>query len=86
MSHLGISNDNEHKYPMLQETILFIKTLPNIGLLNQEVATIACGSNNRLVHIGGDYKCIVPQSTICSDMGKSLSALVDIITSKIQES
>lgn len=85
MSHLGISNDNEHKYPMLQETILFIKTLPNIGLLNQEVATIARGSNNRLVHIGGDYKCIVPQSTICSDMGKSLSALVDIITSKIQE-
>lgn len=64
MSHLGLSGNQTHIYPLLEEALPLIKVLDQIGNLNKEVSDIVYGQNNRLVHIGGDFKCVVPQKTI----------------------
>lgn len=84
MSHYGFSEEDEHQYPALKEVIPRIKVLTNIGTINDEISMVASGSENRLVHIGGDYKCVVPQSTIKSH-GQEFSFLVGVITAKIQQ-
>lgn len=82
MSHLKLSDEDEHIYPSLEETLPLIKVLPDIGNLNREVADIANGCTNRLVHIGGDFKCVVPQTTI-RNHGVSFNSLIDEIISKV---
>lgn len=82
MSHFGLSEAEEHKYPNLEEVLPYITAITDIGTLNREIFTIAEGSENRPIFIGGDYKCVVPQSTI-QGHGKSFSSLVDIILNKI---
>lgn len=82
MSHYGFSEDEEHHYPTLEETIPLIKVLTDIGSINGEVSSVARGEDNRLVSIGGDYKCVVPQSTVHSK-GKDFSALIDDVISKL---
>lgn len=82
MSHLKLSDEDEHIYPSLEETLPLIKVLPDIGNLNREVADIASECTNRLVHIGGDFKCIVPQATI-QNHGVSFNTLIDEIISKV---
>ena len=77
MSHLRF-NEEEHIYPELEEVLPYIKVLPNIGKLNEEVANIANGEDSREVYIGGDYKCIVPQTTIKKE-GKNLEDLISIV-------
>lgn len=82
MSHFGLSEAEEHQYPALEAVLPNIKAITDIGTLNREICTIAEGSENRLVFIGGEYKCVIPQSTIQCH-GKSFSSLVDIILNKI---
>lgn len=81
MSHCKFSDDDEHVYPPLEEVLPFIKVLLNIGNLNRDVADIANGVNNRPVHIGGDFKCVVPQATISH--GVEFNFLIDDIVSKV---
>ena len=84
MSQLNLSNDELHSYPSLDEVSPFIKVLLDIGNLNREVSNIANGQNNRLVHIGGDFKCVIPQTTIHTH-GVSLTMFIDEIVSKIRQ-
>ena len=81
MSHCKFSDDDEHVYPPLEEVLPFIKVLLNIGNVNRDVADIANGVNNRPVHIGGDFKCVVPQATISH--GVEFNFLIDDIVSKV---
>ena len=83
MSHLKLSDEEVHSYPPLSEVFPLIKVLLNIGDLNKEVSDIANGQNSRLVHIGGDFKCVIPQETI-RIYGVSFTSLIDNIVSKIQ--
>lgn len=78
MSHMHINEDEEHIYPELEAILPYIKVLPNIGKLNEEVANIANGEDSREVYIGGDYKCVVPQVTIKKE-GKNMSDLISIV-------
>lgn len=82
MSKYGFSDVEEHRYPALEELLPHIKVLTNIGSLNTEIAQIATGSDNRPVYIGGDYKCVVPQSTIQAQ-GKSFNSMLEDILNKI---
>ena len=84
MSHLKLTDKEVHSYPPLEDVFPLIKVLPNIGNLNKEVSDIANGQNSRLVHIGGDFKCVVPQKTI-QTQGVSFTSLIDIIMSKIRQ-
>ena len=82
MSHLKLSDDELHSYPPLEDVFTLIKVLPDIGNLNKEVSDIANGQNKRLVRIGGDFKCVIPQETIRA-YGVSFVSLIDTIISKI---
>lgn len=82
MSHLKLSDDELHSYPPLEDVFPLIKVLPDIGNLNKEVSDIANGQNKRLVRIGGDFKCVIPQETIRA-YGVSFVSLIDTIISKI---
>lgn len=82
MSYCGLSEDDEHQYPSLEEVLPNIKILTDIGFINGEISSVARGEDNRLVSIGGDYKCVVPENTIHSK-GKDFSALIDDIISKL---
>ncbi len=84
MSHLKLSDEEVHSYPPLNEVFPLIKVLSNIGELNKEVSDIANGQNSRLVRIGGDFKCVIPQETIRIH-GVSFTSLIDNIMSKIQQ-
>ena len=84
MSHLKLSDEEVHSYPPLNEVFPLIKVLTNIGELNKEVSDIANGQNSRLVRIGGDFKCVIPQETIRIH-GVSFTSLIDNIMSKIQQ-
>jgi len=81
MSHTHINEDEEHIYPELKEILPYIKVLTNIGSLNEEVANIANGEDSREVYIGGDYKCVVPQTTIKKE-GTNWEHLISIILNK----
>lgn len=82
MSHCELSEDEEHQYPALEDVLPKIKILTDIGSINVEISSVARGEDNRLVSIGGDYKCIVPQSTVHTK-GKDFSALIEDIISKL---
>lgn len=84
MYHLKLSDEEVHSYPPLNEVFPLIKVLTNIGELNKEVSDIANGQNGRLVRIGGDFKCVIPQETIRIH-GVSFTSLIDNIMSKIQQ-
>ncbi|MBD5235925.1 MAG: DUF3883 domain-containing protein [Bacteroidales bacterium] len=79
MSHLGVSEDDEHHYPSLMEVLPYIKVLTDIGFINDEISSVALGKDDRLVSIGGDYKCVVPQSTIRAK-GQDFSELINAIS------
>jgi hypothetical protein len=78
-----ISEDEYHNYPEIAETIARIKSLTNIGELNSEVIK-STGYNNDAIHIGGDYKCIVPQKVINAN-GIDFASLVLTIVEKIEK-
>lgn len=76
-------NIDEHTYPTLEETIPYIKVIPNIGDLNRDIAKVAGETASEEVHIGGDYKCVVPQKVI-SNEGIELPELVALICDRLQ--
>lgn len=82
MSHLGLSEDDEHLYPSLIEVLPYIKVLTDIGFINSEISSVALGKDDRLVSIGGDYKCVVPQSTI-RNKGHDFSELIKVISANL---
>ena len=63
---IGFNGENvkEHIYPKtMDEFVSRIRIVPNIGELNKEIIPTERDSNEQ-VHIGGDYKAIVPQKLI----------------------
>lgn len=82
MTHLG-NQTEEHVYPSVEEALPYIKVITDIGRLCSPFAKISNGDGSEFVYIGGDYKCIVPQSTIKSH-GKSILDLIAIILEKIR--
>ena len=82
MSHLGLSEDDEHHYPSLIEVLPYIKVLTDIGSINGEISSVALGKDDRLVLIGGDYKCVITQSTIRTK-GKNFSELINVISANL---
>lgn len=67
----------EHIYPPVEETINKIKAITNIGNLAKEAYNAAHQSEDT-VHLGGGYKCIVPQKVI-DDNGENFEKLIDSI-------
>lgn len=78
MSHSELSDAEERVYPLLDEVLPHIKVLTEIGSLNKEVCMIADGAEERDVYISGDYKCVIPQSTI-QKRGADFTSLIDHI-------
>lgn len=82
MSQAGVTADEVHEYPPLEKIIPHIKVIANIGQLTKEVESIANDHDGLSVHIGGDFKCIVPQSTIRTH-GIGFSEFVELLRKKI---
>jgi hypothetical protein len=77
-----ISEDGCHNYPKIEDTIARIKSLTNIGELNSEMIK-STEYNNDAIHIGGDFKCIVPQKVINAN-GIDFASLVSTIAKKLE--
>lgn len=70
----------KHIYPPLEDVIERIKCLTNIGKLNEKlIDSVSLTANINNVHIGGDYKCIIPQSVINSEGVLFSQMLSDIL-------
>ncbi|MDL2244262.1 DUF3883 domain-containing protein [Parabacteroides sp. OttesenSCG-928-J18] len=82
MTGVTHTNVERHEYPPIENTLPRIKVLTNIGTLNEELIKVINRSENDTVHIGGDYKCIVPQEVI-KEYGEGFHFLVTHILSKI---
>lgn len=81
MTGFNISDCEKHIYPPIEDVLCRIKSLTNIGELNSYLVDGAFPqSQNETVHIGGDFKCIVPQKVI-QNQGKSFELLLDTIIS-----
>ena len=81
MTGFNISNCEKHIYPPIEDVLCRIKSLTNIGELNSVLIDGAFPQNQSdTVHIGGDFKCIVPQKVI-QNQGKSFEILLDTIIS-----
>lgn len=78
-------NALEHKYPdNIEETLSKMKVLTNIGYLNEKFISIVDGEyNTESVHIGGDYKDVIPQKIF--NKSTTLNELINLIAEKIQE-
>lgn len=83
MTHQKLNEYGCHEYPMFENTIDCISCLTNIGELNFKVSEVY-GKEDE-VHIGGNFKCIVPQKVI-KDQGIDLQQLVTTIADRIVES
>lgn len=75
-------DSDEHRYPAIEDTIGNIKCLPNIGSLNSELVKVSDPWNDDNIHIGGDFKAIVPQKVINTN-SIDFESLVSTIASKI---
>ena len=81
MTGFNISDCEKHIYPPIEDVLCRIKSLTNIGELNSVLIDGAFPQNQSdTVHIGGDFKCIVPQKVI-QNQGKSFELLLDTIIS-----
>ena len=81
MTGFNISDCEKHIYPSIEDVLCRIKCLTNIGELNSPLIDGTFPqSQNETVHIGGDFKCIVPQKVI-QNQGKSFELLLDTIMS-----
>ncbi len=82
---IGFNGENvkEHIYPKtMDEFVSRIRIVPNIGELNKEIIPTKRNSNEQ-VHIGGDYKSIVPQRLISKEGIDYNSFLLDILKPKV---
>ena len=79
----GMAYDSfNHEYPSLQETIDRMKCLTNIGKLNTKLVQVVYNNSDNEIHIGGEYKCIVPQKVI-KENGEPFDKLVTTIVNKV---
>ncbi len=70
MTGYNSENVKEHRYPdSKEEMVSRIKAISNIGVLNEKIIP-AERNPKKDVHIGGDYKAVVPQDLI-NEQGKS---------------
>lgn len=62
----GFSKDCErHEYPPFEEVKSRIRSVTNIGsLIETVINSVTNDTGVERVHIGGDYKCIIPQTVI----------------------
>ena len=84
---IGFNGENvkKHIYPKLIDDFLSrIRIVPNIGKLNEEILPTKRDSNEQ-VHIGGDYKAIVPQNLITNESISYSSFLSDVLKPKVEE-
>lgn len=78
-------NVKEHRYPKsMDEFVNRIRIVPNIGKLNEEIIPTRRGSNDQ-VHIGGDYKAIVPQTLISKISIDYNTFLCNVLKPKVEE-
>ena len=63
MTDFNHANVELHEYPAMKESLERINVISNIGHLAQHLKRIVENPDDE-VHIGGDYKAIVPQSLI----------------------
>ena len=78
----GFSNDCEcHKYPSFEEVKSRIRCVTNIGsLIETIINSVTSATGVERVHIGGDYKCIIPQ-TVIKDNAVSFEDMLQCIIS-----
>ena len=84
---IGFNGENvkEHIYPKsIDEFLCRIRIVPNIGKLNEEILPTKRDSNEQ-VHIGGDYKAIVPQNLITNKSISYNSFLSNVLKPKVEE-
>ena len=84
---IGFNGENvkEHIYPKSKDEFLCrIRIVPNIGKLNEEILPTKRDSNEQ-VHIGGDYKAIVPQNLITNKSISYNSFLSNVLKPKVEE-
>lgn len=84
---IGFNGENvkKHIYPKSIDDFLGrIRIVPNIGKLNEEILPTKRDSNEQ-VHIGGDYKAIVPQNLITNESISYTSFLSDVLKPKVEE-
>ena len=84
---IGFNGENvkEHIYPKsIDDFLCRIRIVPNIGKLNEEILPTKRDSNEQ-VHIGGDYKAIVPQNLITNKSISYNSFLSNVLKPKVEE-
>lgn len=84
---IGFNDENvkEHIYPKsIDDFLCRIRIVPNIGKLNEEILPTKRDSNEQ-VHIGGDYKAIVPQNLITNKSISYNSFLSNVLKPKVEE-
>lgn len=84
---IGFNDENvrEHIYPKsIDDFLSRIHVVPNIGKLNEEILPTKRDSNEQ-VHIGGDYKAVVPQNLITKKSISYNSFLSDVLRPKVEE-
>lgn len=84
---IGFNDENvkEHIYPKsINDFFSRIRIVTNIGKLNEEILPTKRDSNEQ-VHIGGDYKAIVPQNLITNKSISYNSFLSNVLKPKVEE-
>lgn len=84
---VGFNGENvkEHIYPdSMEEFVSRICVVSNIGELNEEIIPTRHDPNEE-VHIGGDYKALVPQNLISNNHIFYLSFVDEVLKPKIVE-
>ena len=77
------TNVEKHEYPNISETIDRILAVTNIGVLNEALKD-SLNQDSDQVHVGGDYKVIVPQA-VWKEHGIQFNELVQEIKKKVEE-
>lgn len=77
------ANVDKHEFPDINETIDRILAITNIGVLNEALKD-SLNQDSDQVHVGGDYKVIVPQA-VWKEHGIQFNELVQEIKKKVEE-
>lgn len=84
---VGYNSENvkEHIYPeSMEDFVSRIRVVANIGDLNEEIIPQKRNPNEQ-VHIGGDYKAVVPQNLITHNHVNFKSFVDDVLKNKVIE-
>lgn len=83
MTDFSHTNVEQHQYPALKESLERISVVSNIGYLTQHLTKIVENTDDE-VHIGGDYKAIVPQ-TLIKEHKKEFELFITELSDKIEK-